>query len=924
MSDDMRGKGRHENPTAQDRRRSGVVRGVLTYIGVVAVLLIVTGGVYLAVRVFTAESTSPRLEAALEAARAAGVPMSWDEYWAGVEKEGPDGADYYHSAFAIFLEDPADLSSPFPPPPEGLPMLGRQPVAFPARGEEVPEDMKRRVADFLDANSASLEYLHSGAECTWSRYVTEWRGAETLLPHLSRVRACSRLLALAAWRDAVEGRAGAAVGRVEDGIAVSMSLKQEPFLISQMLRCASLSITLQSGLQQVLMHSDPSSADLAKLQRALEAAAADISLQDAFAGEIWGMPDLRDRVWGDEYQVFGHIANPSGPRKEPSFLERWRIKRGIDRFTAQNVEVALFFFEAAEKPTPELLTGKVPYRPKDPVTDPLFAAADHYPDAFHRALVSAANAGAKLEAAAAALAALRFRRETGRWPEALGELVPAFMAKVPSDPFTGDALIYRRLDDGLVIYSVGENGVDDGGGPSLVKPPEGGKDDGDDRGGFRLILPEGEEERRIETPEEIDVDFLSGAALEGAFEAAILEAEAMGLSTSGEELAKFWASVPPEENAALLYENAFAVMVDTGTLRTSVSLPIVGGGQLPDPSAPLSEETLAAIGDYVEANAEALALLHEGAALPRAAYSVEWKGCETMLPHLARARAAARLVTLAAWLEAENGNGDAALAHVSGALTLSGSLDAEPTVISDLVAGAIRTSTVSLTLERVLTRSHPSPEALRRLQDALAASAENLSMGESFTWEAAGYVDFYRRVRAGETDLLKSLFGIDAADADALKWLDTAPGAALKDLAEMANIARGSPVEIVRDAQNLLEEMNADPKRSEGWGMFVSQLPKALIALEKHRARLLSAAAAAAALRYHRDTGRFPESLDSLVPQYLGAAPLDPFTGKALRYEVAQDGIIVYSPSEAGEVDFARDAAGRYENFTGFRLKLAD
>ncbi len=39
--------------------------------------------------------------------------------------------------------------------------------------------------------------------------------------------------------------------------------------------------------------------------------------------------------------------------------------------------------------------------------------------------------------------------------------------------------------------------------------------------------------------------------------------------------------------------------------------------------------------------------------------------------------------------------------------------------------------------------------------------------------------------------------------------------------------------------------------------------------------------------RYERQQGRFPDSLDALVPDFLDAIPLDPFDGKPLRYDAA-------------------------------------
>jgi hypothetical protein len=61
-------------------------------------------------------------------------------------------------------------------------------------------------------------------------------------------------------------------------------------------------------------------------------------------------------------------------------------------------------------------------------------------------------------------AALRlFHSEHGRWPASLIELVPDLLSKVPTDPFSGQPLVYRCTEDGYLLYSVGGNGVDDGG-----------------------------------------------------------------------------------------------------------------------------------------------------------------------------------------------------------------------------------------------------------------------------------------------------------------------------------------------------------------------------------------------------------------------------------------------------------------------------
>jgi hypothetical protein len=70
----------------------------------------------------------------------------------------------------------------------------------------------------------------------------------------------------------------------------------------------------------------------------------------------------------------------------------------------------------------------------------------------------------------AAMALKRYQLKHGDYPANLDALVPEFVSAVPFDPVDGQPLRYRLNADGtFVLYSVGENGVDDGGDPSLGK-----------------------------------------------------------------------------------------------------------------------------------------------------------------------------------------------------------------------------------------------------------------------------------------------------------------------------------------------------------------------------------------------------------------------------------------------------------------------
>jgi hypothetical protein len=62
-----------------------------------------------------------------------------------------------------------------------------------------------------------------------------------------------------------------------------------------------------------------------------------------------------------------------------------------------------------------------------------------------------------------AFALVGYRADHTKYPKNLVELVPTYIDAIPKDPFADSDLHYKSEDDGYLIYSVGQNGKDDGG-----------------------------------------------------------------------------------------------------------------------------------------------------------------------------------------------------------------------------------------------------------------------------------------------------------------------------------------------------------------------------------------------------------------------------------------------------------------------------
>lgn len=104
------------------------------------------------------------------------------------------------------------------------------------------------------------------------------------------------------------------------------------------------------------------------------------------------------------------------------------------------------------------------------------------------------------DATRVAIAAERFRRANGAWPEDVEQLVPRYLPTAPRDPFADGPLRIRTTDDGLMVYSIGADRDDDGGrhgelARRWIDPDEAGSiQQGDDAEGDWVLVPEPETE----------------------------------------------------------------------------------------------------------------------------------------------------------------------------------------------------------------------------------------------------------------------------------------------------------------------------------------------------------------------------------------------------------------------------------------------
>ena len=89
--------------------------------------------------------------------------------------------------------------------------------------------------------------------------------------------------------------------------------------------------------------------------------------------------------------------------------------------------------------------------------------------AVHAATDAQDRANTQLELLRLAAALAVYRAQHGTYPNKLDELVPAVLPELPVDLYNAQKYLYKRTDDGYLLYSTGVNGVDDGGSNKMYR-----------------------------------------------------------------------------------------------------------------------------------------------------------------------------------------------------------------------------------------------------------------------------------------------------------------------------------------------------------------------------------------------------------------------------------------------------------------------
>ncbi len=452
-----------------------VLRGIV--VGAVAVFLLA-----LTARLAWGYVEARRLNAEIARIRAAGEPVTFEDLRSNTASpvikpsvetgEADDAGPYYEAALALLRDRNAaplwDACGAY------RDALRTSPTSRPTRN--VAESVERLLTD----NALALDMLDRGAQCPTCRFdIGIEFGMGRCLEQLARARAAAKLLAARTLVRASQGRGDEAV----ESLISLLRLRRmfdPPITIAYLVEIASVSLACEDAAI-ILELCRPSDAALMRLGDALltidaprlletrgrvvERAYAEFSGEtgspltllerSVLAERVYGLQCMRDLI--SDRLGSAPASNGTGPLPGQWPAAGFWMRPMALHWAAGYLRDLGEFVQLARRPLPEALDAIRSGEPARSTFGRLIAPA------LEKMFVQTAGADAETACAGVAIAVERYRRARHRLPATLDELVPEYARSLPSDPFNGKELLYRHDERSYVVYSVGENGNDDGG-----------------------------------------------------------------------------------------------------------------------------------------------------------------------------------------------------------------------------------------------------------------------------------------------------------------------------------------------------------------------------------------------------------------------------------------------------------------------------
>jgi tetratricopeptide (TPR) repeat protein len=419
-------------------------------------------------------SISIRVNSDLAALRKAGYPTSMQElermYYPKLKPE-ENAASFFTDAFQHL-----DLTNSAK---EVLTITFLSNQTLPKGSVHFSSENKEKILKALGENQEALETLRKTPPTGACHYSVDFnKGLAMLVPHWSSIRASARLFVLEAILNAEEGEPAAAIENLQAALRLSHSMAEEPLPISQLCRI-SCRATLFFGLEHILNSQQLTDVQLLQIARAFRGDETPLAMEHAMAGELC-MGIHLFQMSGKELSSVISSLNLDDPdaSSEPSDMSLGIKLMKLSGMTGRDFD---YFIRTMSR---RLEESKLPFPAKLDAADEgrsVLQNETSHSLYFYSALILPAGCRVPLKEAQdiarmniiqSALAIERYRlANQDRLPDKLDDLVPSLLPSVPSDPFDGKPLRFKKLPKGYMVYSIGPDRKDDGGVERNPKKP---------------------------------------------------------------------------------------------------------------------------------------------------------------------------------------------------------------------------------------------------------------------------------------------------------------------------------------------------------------------------------------------------------------------------------------------------------------------
>jgi len=371
-------------------------------------------------------------------------------------------------------------------------------------------------------------------------------------------------------------------------------------------------------------------------------------------------------------------------------------------------------------------------------------------------------------------------------------------------------------------------------------------------------------------------------ALRQRLETLRAEAGALALSAAPPRM-------PDRDNAALVYQQAFAAMGDAPwpkAYEEKWSRWLLPGATGFDPRD-------AELRTFLKQQAATLALLHEAANKPGCYFERDYSRPSILWSQPDRLRATARLLALDARCKAADGDLHGALADCQAILAMAEHASSDPTLISLLIACAIDGTGMS-TLQDVLTSAPASADGIGAVEFSRNFSFERAFQRGLRMEEAGGKAIIY--------DMATGKIPVPEAFAVSDREGPSLNSTILYRLFMMEDDQEAHS-RLMEQCQRLASHPYFQSKAD--WDglktptvmttSLLDSLKKCSEAMARADAQRSLMRLALATYRFQADHGRLPNNTEELVPEFIPTVPQDPFDGKPLRMKKTDEGVVLYS-----------------------------